>query len=48
MSKTKNRLSALLDQVRQAETVIIVDRGTPVARIDALRPARPRARQALR
>jgi prevent-host-death family protein len=36
ISEAKNRLSALLDRVRQGETVIIEDRGVPVARLDAI------------
>ena len=34
ISETKNRLSALLDQVRQGHPVIIEDRGLPVARLE--------------
>ncbi|MBI2900834.1 MAG: type II toxin-antitoxin system Phd/YefM family antitoxin [Planctomycetes bacterium] len=33
ISQTKNRLSALLDEVRRGETVLILDRGRPVARL---------------
>ena len=33
ISTTKNRLSALLDQVRHGERVVITDRGIPVAMI---------------
>ena len=33
ITETKNRLSALLDLVRSGETVVIVDRGRPVARL---------------
>jgi antitoxin (DNA-binding transcriptional repressor) of toxin-antitoxin stability system len=36
ISQTKNDLSALLDAVRQGETVVILDRTTPIARIDAV------------
>ena len=34
ISETKNRLSALLDHVRQGQTIIIEDRGVPVARLE--------------
>lgn len=34
ISETKNRLSALLDTVRSGESVLIMDRGKPVARLD--------------
>ena len=34
ITETKNRLSALLDRVRHGETVLIVDRGRPVARLE--------------
>ena len=34
ITETKNRLSALLDEVRAGETVLIVDRGIPVARLE--------------
>lgn len=33
ISETKNRLSALLDRVRGGESVLIMDRGKPVARL---------------
>ncbi len=33
ITETKNKLSALLDLVRHGETVLITDRGTPIARI---------------
>lgn len=36
ISEAKNRLSALLDRVRGGETVVIEDRGTPIARIEPL------------
>lgn len=36
MSEAKNTLSALLDLVRAGETVVIADRGTPVARLEAV------------
>jgi len=34
ISETKNGLSALLDHVRQGETVLITDRARPVARLE--------------
>jgi prevent-host-death family protein len=34
ITEAKNRLSALLDEVRAGETVIITDRGKPVARLE--------------
>jgi len=33
ISEAKNRLSALIDRVRHGETVVITDRGRPVARL---------------
>lgn len=33
LTETKNSLSALIDRVRQGETVLILDRGRPVARL---------------
>ena len=34
ISQTKNRLSWLLDQVRHGESILIVDRNRPVARLE--------------
>ena len=34
ITETKNQLSALLDRVRHGESVLIVDRGRPVARLE--------------
>jgi prevent-host-death family protein len=34
ITEAKNRLSALLDRVRQGETIIIEDRGIPVAQLN--------------
>ncbi|MGQ9636027.1 MAG: type II toxin-antitoxin system Phd/YefM family antitoxin [Bryobacteraceae bacterium] len=34
ISETKNRLSSLIDRVRHGESVIIVDRNRPVARLE--------------
>jgi prevent-host-death family protein len=33
LTETKNNLSALIDLVRNGETIVILDRGRPVARI---------------
>lgn len=33
LTDTKNNLSALIDQVRHGETILILDRGRPVARL---------------
>ncbi len=35
LTETKNNLSALVDRVRQGETVLILDRGRPVARLES-------------
>ena len=35
ITEAKNRLSALIDRVKAGETVLIVDRGTPVARLES-------------
>src|SRR5687767_4552348 len=34
ITEVKNSLSAFLDRVREGETVLILDRGTPVARLE--------------
>lgn len=34
ISEAKNRLSALLDRVRNGDSIVIEDRGVPVARLD--------------
>jgi prevent-host-death family protein len=36
ITKTKNQLSALLDAVRQGETILITDRDVPIAKIEAV------------
>jgi prevent-host-death family protein len=36
ISQTKNQLSALLDRVRQGESILIVDRNRPVARLEPI------------
>jgi prevent-host-death family protein len=33
ISEAKNKLSALLDRVRAGDTILILDRGTPVAQL---------------
>lgn len=38
ISETKNRLSALIDGVRQGEVVLITDRGRAVARLEPVSP----------
>jgi prevent-host-death family protein len=38
ISEAKNRLSAYIDRVRRGETVLITDRGNPVARLAPLEP----------
>ncbi len=36
LTETKNNLSALVDQVRHGETILILDRGRPVARLECV------------
>jgi len=36
LTETKNNLSALVDQVQHGETVLILDRGRPVARLESV------------
>lgn len=36
LTETKNGLSALVDQVQQGESVLILDRGRPVARLESV------------
>ncbi len=38
ISEAKNRLSAYVDRVRGGETILITDRGRPVARLAPLEP----------
>ena len=35
LTETKNNLSALIDQVRHGETILVLDRGRPVARLES-------------
>src|SRR6185295_10541274 len=43
LSETKENLSAYVDQVQQGETVLILDRGRPVARLVAVFSSEPDA-----
>jgi prevent-host-death family protein len=43
ITEAKNGLSALIDRVRAGESVLIVDRGTPVARLESAIHASPDA-----
>jgi prevent-host-death family protein len=36
LTETKNNLSALIERVRHGESILILDRGRPVARIDSV------------
>jgi prevent-host-death family protein len=36
ITETKNQLSALIDSLRHGESVLIVDRGRPVARLESV------------
>ena len=36
LTETKNNLSALIDQVKLGETILLLDRGRPVARIESV------------
>jgi prevent-host-death family protein len=36
LTDTKNNLSALVDQVQHGETILILDRGRPVARLESV------------
>jgi prevent-host-death family protein len=37
ITEAKNQLSALLERVRHGETILILDRGRPVARLEPVR-----------
>jgi prevent-host-death family protein len=43
ITEAKNGLSALINQVRAGESVLIMDRGTPVARLESAISASPDA-----
>lgn len=38
LTEAKNHLSALIDRVRAGESVLILDRGIPVARLESVIP----------
>ena len=40
LTEAKNRLGALIDRVRAGETITILDRGTPVARLEPVAASR--------
>jgi prevent-host-death family protein len=46
ISEAKNGLSALLDRVRQGQSIVIEDRGVPIARLESLGGAAPEGRLA--
>jgi prevent-host-death family protein len=37
LADTKNNLSALVDQVQHGETILILDHGRPIARLESVR-----------
>ena len=37
ISELKNKLSSYIDRVRAGETILVLDRGVPVARLEAAR-----------
>lgn len=39
ITETKNNLSALLDKVRQGESILILDRNRPIARLEPITKA---------
>jgi prevent-host-death family protein len=39
ISEVKNRLSELLDQVRSGQSIVVTDRGVPIARIEPVTTA---------
>jgi prevent-host-death family protein len=39
VTEAKNQLSALIDQVKTGESILILDRGIPVARLESAIPA---------
>jgi prevent-host-death family protein len=38
LTETKNRLGALIARVRRGETILILDHGRPVAKLEPVRP----------
>ena len=36
ITETKNRLSALLEEVKAGETILILDRGVPIAKLEGV------------
>jgi prevent-host-death family protein len=46
VSQAKNGLSALLDRVRNGHTVVIEDRGVPIARLEPITSGEPDGRRA--
>jgi prevent-host-death family protein len=46
ITEVKNGLSAIIDRVRSGETVLVTDRGQPVARIEPVGPGDADARMA--
>jgi prevent-host-death family protein len=46
ISEAKNQLSALLDRVRRGQSIVIEDRGVPVARLEGLAGNAPEGRLA--
>ena len=46
ISEAKNGLSALLEEVRRGEAVLLTHRGNPVARIESYQATEPTAREA--
>ena len=40
LTEAKNRFGALIDRVRAGETITILDRGTPVARLEPVAASR--------
>ena len=38
ITEAKNKLSALIDRVQAGETIVILERGRPVARLEPIQP----------
>ena len=45
ITEAKNQLSALIDRVRHGETIVITDRGRPVARLVSALTGPPKTRR---